>query len=87
MAQLGDPKEFGLPKISERAQSTVPGTFHNRMVFMICRMGMWVLHSGHRVDFEQWSGQVDQRRFVHLCLCAGFSQSWTLLTAGFGIPD
>jgi hypothetical protein len=35
MAQLGAPKEFGLPKISEWAQSTVPGTFHNITVFMI----------------------------------------------------
>jgi hypothetical protein len=71
MAQLGAPKEFGLPKISERAQSTVPGTFHNITVFMICRMGMGVLHSGHHVDFEKWSGQVDQRRFVHCAFVQG----------------
>jgi len=71
MAQLGAPKEFGLPKISEQAQSTVPGTFHNIMVFMICRMGMWIFHSGHHVDFEQCLGQVDPRRFVHYAFLQG----------------
>jgi hypothetical protein len=29
---------------------------HNRMVFMICAMGMW--------DFEWWLEQVDPRRLV-----------------------
>jgi hypothetical protein len=71
MAQFGAPKEFGLPKISERAQSTVPGTFHKITVFMICRMGMRVFHSGHHRDFEHWLGQVEPRRFVHCAFVQG----------------
>jgi len=69
MAQLGAPKEFGLPKISDWAQSTVPGRFHNITVFMICTMGMWIFHSGHHVDFEQWLGQVDQEDLSIVPLC------------------
>jgi hypothetical protein len=34
--------------------------FCNVIVFMICT-------NGH-VDFEQWLGQVDSRRFVSLCV-------------------
>jgi hypothetical protein len=71
MAQLGAPKEFGLPKISEWAQSTVAGTFHNIMVFMLCRLGMRIFHGSHHVDFEQWLAQVDPRRFVHRALVQG----------------
>jgi hypothetical protein len=55
----------------KQAQWPVPGMFHNLIVFMIYRMGMWVFHSGHHVDFGQWLGQVDPRRFVHCAFVQG----------------
>jgi hypothetical protein len=55
-------------------QWRVLDTFHNRMAFRICTvdkwiytMDMWILPNGH-VDFEQWLGQVNPRRHVHLSI-------------------
>jgi hypothetical protein len=51
----------GQDKIFNRAQWPVPGMAHNKMVFMICTMGMWIytmdiwiLYSPH-IDFAQWT--------------------------------
>jgi hypothetical protein len=52
---------IGQDKIFNRAQWPVLGMAHNKMVFMICTMGMWIytmdiwiLHSSH-IYFAQWA--------------------------------
>jgi len=54
-------------------RKVVPGVFCNVMVFMICRMGMWILHTEH-VYFEQWLGQVDPWRPVPCAFVRGLKR-------------